>query len=93
MLILTFLRVKAICAILMDKFLTGPDDINIPHVQDALVHVGLASGEVILLDLTIWSLERTVSFFFFCLKHLLTLCHTVSLSEGHLHIGSSRGPQ
>ena len=68
MLMLTFLRAKATCAILMDEFLTSPDDINIPRAQDALVCVGLALGEVILLDLTIWSLERTVSFFLFLLE-------------------------
>ena len=68
MLMLMFLRAKATCAILMDEFLTGPSNINIPYAQDALVHVRLASGEVILLDITIWLLERTVSFFLFLLE-------------------------
>ena len=62
----------------MNEFLATIITCNCPRMQDALKCIVLVSGEALLFSLATRLLERVVCFLFFCLKYLLTLCHTVS---------------
>jgi len=58
------------------------------HMQGLLASIAFALGKAVFFSIAVYLLDQAVSLFFFLLslKHVLTLCHTVGLSEGQLGI-------
>ena len=63
--VLMFIRVNAMFAIVVNKFLTGVINCDCPCMQDALKHIVFVLGEALLFGLAVHLLERAVSFYFF----------------------------
>ena len=78
---LTFIRANKMVTISMREFFASIGD-GSNRAQGALAGVVSAMGEVAFFSLAVHLLDQVVSlsFFFFCLKHVLTLFHTAGLS-------------
>ena len=63
LLVLTFLKVKAMSKIIAGKFFTALGDLNKSHAEGTLVHGMLALGEIILLSIISHILGQAVHFF------------------------------
>jgi hypothetical protein len=76
---LTSIRAKAMVGIFFDNFFTNTGG-EPAHVQGAFARIAYALGKVIVVRIAVHLLDQAVRLFF-CLKHVLTPCHTAGLSE------------